>query len=89
MPKCTSAAASRGVVLSAHAVRNAMTSCCVTDSIASTASGVGGGALRTGSTESAGTTPAAACASRTRVSTRHQSSYLWASDQTRPISGRV
>ena len=33
MPKCTYAAASRGEVLSAQAVRNAMTSCCVTASI--------------------------------------------------------
>ena len=89
MPKCTYAAASRGDVLSAHADRNAMTSCWVTASISATASGVGGAAARTGSTVSAGTTPAAACASSTRTSTWHHSSYLWASLQTRPISGRV
>ena len=67
-----------------------MTSCWVTASIAATASGVGGGGgahrLDRGS---AGTTPAAACASRTSVSTRHHSSYLCASLQTRPISGSV
>ena len=40
-----------------------MTSCWVTASISATASGVGGAALRTGSTASAGTAPAAACAS--------------------------
>jgi hypothetical protein len=51
--------------------------------------GVGGAARRTGSTLSAGTTPASACASSTSTSTWHQSSYLWASLQTRPISGRV
>src|SRR5699024_2112549 len=67
MPKWTHAAASRGSVLSAHAVRNAMTSCWVTASISDTRSGVGGGAVRTGSTASAGTVPAAAWASRTRV----------------------
>src|SRR5688572_20771212 len=66
-----------------------MTSCCVVSSISATRSGVGGAALRTGSTTSAGTRPAAACASRTRVSTRHHSSYLCWSLQTRPISGRV
>src|SRR4051794_36251792 len=66
-----------------------MTSCWVTASTAATASGVGGPACRTGSTASAGTVPAAACASSTIVSTRHQSSYLWASLQTRPISGSV
>ena len=49
-----------------------MTSCCVVSSISATRSGVGGGALRTGSTTSAGTRPAAACASSTSVSTRHQ-----------------
>src|SRR3954466_3981487 len=64
-----------------------MTSCWVTASTAATASGDGGGAARTGSTASAGTVPAAACASSTIVSTRHQSSYLCASLQTRPISG--
>ena len=37
----------------------------------------------------AGTVPASACASSTMTSTEHQSSYLWASLQTRPISGRV
>src|ERR1022692_880685 len=66
-----------------------MTSWLVTASIAATASGVGGGAARTGATLSAGTTPAAAFASSTRDSTRHQSSYLCASLQTRPISGNV
>ena len=66
-----------------------MTSCPVTASIAATASGVGGGAERTGPTASAGTVPALACASRTRTSTRHHSSYLCASLQTRPISGSV
>jgi len=89
IPKWTYAAASRGVVLSAQADRNAITSWLVTASIAATASGVGGGAARTGATLSAGTTPAAAFASRARVSTRHQSSYLCASLQTRPISGSV
>ena len=79
----------RGVVLSAHAVRNAITSCSVTASIAATAAGVGGGAERTGSTLSAGTVPARACASSTSTSTRHHSSYLCASLQTRPISGSV
>src|SRR5918997_3971543 len=66
-----------------------MTSCCVVSSISATRSGVGGGAFRTGCTTSAGTRPAAACASRTRVSTRHHSSYLCWSLQTRPISGSV
>src|SRR3954470_17882044 len=66
-----------------------MTSCCVVSSISATRSGVGGGALRTGSTTSAGTRPAFAWASRTSVSTRHHSSYLCWSLQTRPISGRV
>ena len=66
-----------------------MTSCCVVSSISATRSGVGGGALRTGSTTSAGTRPAAACASSTSVSTRHQSAYLCSSLQTRPISGSV
>ena len=66
-----------------------MTSCCVTASTAATASGVGGAALRTGSTASAGTVAGAACASSTIVSTRHHSSYLCASLQTRPISGSV
>ena len=89
MPWCTYAAAERGSVLSAHAVRKAMTSCCVVSSISATRSGVGGGALRTGSTTSAGTRPAAACASRTSVSTRHHSSYLCWSLQTRPMSGSV
>src|SRR3954453_24102452 len=89
MPWCTQAAASRGVVLSAHAVRKAMTSCCVTASTAATASGVGAGADRTGSTASAGTVPAAAWASSTIRSTAHHSSYLCASLQTRPISGSV
>jgi hypothetical protein len=89
MPKWTNRAASRGSVLSAHADRNAITSCWVTASIACTASGVGGGALRTGSTTSAGIVPASACASTTRISTWHHSSYLCASLQTRPISGRV
>ena len=88
-PKWTYAAASRGVVLSAQALRKAMTSCWVTASIAATAAGVGGGAARTGSTADAGTVPAAACASSTSVSTRHHSSYRWASLQTAPISGRV
>ncbi len=76
-------------MLSAHAVRKAITSWLVTASIAATASGAGGGAALTGPTLSAGTIPAAAFASRTRVSTRHQSSYLCASLQTRPISGSV
>jgi hypothetical protein len=76
-------------VLSAQAERNAITSCWVTASISATASGVGGGAARTGSTAPAGTTPAAACASNTSVSTRHHSAYLCASLQTRPMSGRV
>ncbi len=89
IPKWTYAAACRGTVLSAQADRNAMTSWPVTASIAATASGVGGGAARTGGTLSAGTVPARACASSTRVSTLHQSSYLWASLQTRPISGKV
>src|SRR6202035_818601 len=89
MPKCTYAAASRGTVLSAHAVRNAITSWLVTASAAATASGAGGGAARTGPTASAGTVPSAAWASSTRVSTRHHSSYLCASLQTRPIPGRV
>src|SRR3954447_11431175 len=66
-----------------------MTSCCVTASTAATASGVGGAADRTGSTASSGTVPSAACASSTMVSTRHHNSYLWASLQTRPISGSV
>ena len=66
-----------------------MTSCWVTASISATASGVGAGARRTGSTLDAGTVPASACASRTITSTEHHSSYLWASLQTRPISGRV
>ena len=51
--------------------------------------GDGGGASRTGPTTSAGTRPAFAWASRTRVSTRHHNSYLCWSLQTRPISGRV
>src|SRR5258707_14502376 len=88
-PKCTNAAADRGTVLSAQAVRNAITSWSVSASAAATASGEGGGAARTGPTASAGTVPAFACASSTRVSTWHHSSYLWASDQTRPISGSV
>ena len=66
-----------------------MTSCWVTASISATACGVGGGAARTGSTADCGTTPAAACASSTSTSTRHHSAYLWASLQTRPISGSV
>src|SRR3712207_8242370 len=66
-----------------------MTSCCVVSSISATRSGVGGAAFRTGSTTSAGTRPAAAWASRTRVSTRHHSSYLCWSLQTRPIAGSV
>src|ERR687889_2722905 len=66
-----------------------MTSCCVVSSSSATRPGVGGGAFRTGCTPSAGPRPAAACASRTRVSTRHHSSYLCWSLQTRPISGRV
>ena len=37
MPKWTYAAADRGAVLSAHAVRKAMTSCCVVSSISATA----------------------------------------------------
>ena len=39
----------------------------------------------------AGTVPAdaVACASRTRISTRHHSAYLCASLQIRPILGRV
>ena len=53
-----------------------MTSCCVCASISATACGLGGAAARTGSTTSAGTTPAAACASRTSVSILHHSSYL-------------
>ena len=60
MPKCTQAAASRGTVLSAHAVRKAITSWSVTASAAATAAGVGGGAARTGATASAGTVPASA-----------------------------
>ena len=76
-------------MLSAQAVRKAITSCSVTASIAATASGVGGGAARTGATQSGGTVPALACASSTSVSTWHHSSYLCASLQTRPISGRV
>ncbi len=76
-------------MLSAQALRNAITSCSVTASTSATASGVGGGAARTGPTASAGTVPARALASSTSVSTRHQSSYLWASDQTRPIAGSV
>ena len=36
-----------------------------------------------------GTTPAAAWASSTSTSTWHHSSYLWASDQTRPMAGSV
>ena len=66
-----------------------MTSCWVTASISATASGVGGAAARTGSTAELGTVPASACTSTTRVSTWHHNSYLWASLQTRPISGRV
>ena len=66
-----------------------MTSCWVTASISATAPGVGAGARRTGSTLEAGTVPASAWASRTITSTAHHSSYLWASLQTRPISGRV
>ncbi len=66
-----------------------MTSCPVTASSAATAAGVGGGADRTGSTLSAGTVPARACASSTSRSILHQSSYLCASLQTLPISGRV
>jgi hypothetical protein len=77
------------VVLSAHADRNAITSCSVTASIAATAAGVGAGAERTGSTASAGTVPARACASSTSTSTRHHSSYLCASLQICPISGSV
>jgi len=38
---------------------------------------------------SAGTVPALACASSTRVSTRHHSSYLCSRLQIRPISGSV
>ena len=53
-------------VLSAHAVRKAMTSCWVTSSISATAAGVGGGASRTGSTTSAGTVPGG------RVRLQHQ-----------------
>src|SRR6202035_5699618 len=89
MPKCTYAAASRGVVLPAQAVRKAITSWSVTASAAATASGEGGAACLTGSTLLAGTVPARACASRTSVSTRLHSSYLCASLQTRPISGSV
>ena len=61
----------------------------MTASTAATASGVGGLALRTASTASAGTVPAAACAASTSVSTWHHSSYLCASLQTLPIPGRV
>ncbi len=89
MPKCTNAAADRGTVLSAQAVRNAITSWSVTASAAATASGVGGGAARTGATAAAGTVPALACASSTRVSTRHHTSYLCSWLQMRPISGSV
>jgi hypothetical protein len=89
MPKCTYAAAERGSVLSAQAVRKAITSCWVTASISATRSGVGGGAALIGATTSAGIVPAAACASTTSRSTSHHSSYLCASLQTRPISGRV
>ena len=89
MPKCTYEAAARGEVLSAQAVRKAITSWSVTASAAATASADGGGACRTGSTQSAGTVPAWACASRTSVSTRLHSSYLCSSLQTRPISGSV
>src|SRR5487761_247649 len=89
MPKCTYAAASRGEVLSAQAVRKAITSWSVTASAAATASGEGGGACRTGSTLLVGTVPARACAASTSVSTRLHSSYLCASLQTRPISGSV
>jgi len=53
-----------------------------------TAAGVGGGAERTGSTLSAGTVPARACAARTSTSTRHHSSYLWARSRP-PISASV
>jgi len=78
-----------GNSIPAQALRKAITSCWVTASISCTASGVGGGALRTGSTTSAGMVPAEACASTTRTSTWHHSSYLCASLQTRPISGSV
>src|SRR2546423_1271042 len=89
MPKCTYAAASRGWVLSAHAVRKAITSCWVTSSTLATAAAVGGLAFRTGSTTQSGTAPDNACASSASVSTRHQTSYRCWSDQMRPISGRV
>jgi hypothetical protein len=89
IPKWTYAAASRGSVLSAQADRKAMTSCWVTASISATASGWAAPRGAPGSTLSGGTTPASACASRTSTSTWHHSSYLWASLQTRPISGRV
>ena len=88
-PKWTYAAAARGLVLSAQAVRKAITSCWVTSSIAATAAGVGGGASSTGCTAQAGTVPASAWAASTWRSTRHHSSYLWASLQTAPISGSV
>ena len=61
----------------------------MTSSIAATAAGVGGGASSTGCTAEAGTVPAAACAASTIPSTRHHSSYLWASLQIAPISGSV
>jgi hypothetical protein len=66
-----------------------MTSCWVTSSISATRWGVGGGAARTGPTLSGGIVPAAACASITRISTWHHTSYLWVSLQIRPISGSV
>ncbi len=66
-----------------------MTSWPVTASRAATAAGVGGGAAATGATAASGTVPALACAASTRVSIWHQSSYLWASLQTWPISGSV
>src|SRR5664280_1415543 len=89
MPKWTYAAASRGSVLSAQAVRKAITSCWVTASISATAAGVGGAAARTGASASAGTLPPSTCASSTSVSTAAHSSYLWASLHTRPIAGSV
>ena len=90
MPKWTYAAASRGTVLSAHADEER--DHVVLGDRLDLGDGRSRGRRRRGAHRldaSAGTVPAAACASSTRVSTRHHSSYLCASLQTRPISGRV
>ena len=79
-----------GVVLSAQADRNAITSCWVTSSIAATASGVGGGGVQH-RLHGRGRAPCRRRRARPAPcrSTRHHSSYLWASLQTAPISGNV